>query len=281
MTKQHQFYSRPPGLPPPSKTKFQPTHSIDLHGYRKSEGIKALTSFLDQVVSKNNNITSSKRCRTQPGSRNGGDIWVCVITGSGAHSPEGPVLRDAIKNLLDKRQMEYVINRGKGSFNVNATSGITFYEPQAPIDSKVILKPTPDKIPALPKGPRVHDPSSSTRYDDDDDVDGNPTLQEVAAIDKAIAESRAEQLIVVSQEQKEQSMLKRAASMSLLDLRREKEEENEMMKRAVSMSLIECNWNETTNPDEDLQRALELSQIDYEPVDEDLQLVLELSRNII
>ena len=255
-----QQWAKPPRTPP--------EHSIDLHGYRKSEGIKALTFFLDQVVS-----TSTKFPR-----RNGyGDTWVLVITGSGAHSPDGPTLRDAVMNLLNKRMMEYSVNRGKGSFTVNASSGISFYEPPNPVDSKILLKETPDKIPALPKGPpRGVDSVCAVVYDDD-----APTLQEVVAIERAITESRTEQLKVLSEEKREENILKRAASMSLLESKNIEEEEQEMIERAVSMSLIENNWSEESSSDHDLQRALEISQKDFEPIDEELRMALELSKTLL
>jgi D-ribose pyranose/furanose isomerase RbsD len=259
MAKQRDF-PRPTGTPP-----TPPSLSIDLHGYRKSEGIKALTLFLEEVVSRS-------RMRTR-----NGDVWVLVVTGSGAHSSEGPVLRDAVKNLLEKRQMEYSINRGKGSFTVNANSGITFYDPKNPVDSKIILKEPPEKIPALPKGPRkgVH---TGLVYDDD-----APTPLEVACIDKAITESRTELLKVFNEEKREEMILKRVASMSLLEAKQE--EEHEMIQRALSMSLIESNCSEASCLDHDLQRALELSQTDFEQrcdfIEEELQMALELSKNLV
>jgi hypothetical protein len=259
MAKQQQR-AKPPRKPP--------THSIDLHGYRKSEGIKALTFFLDQVVSPSTKFPT----------RNGyGDTWVLVITGSGAHSPEGPTLRDAVMNLLNKRKMEYSVNRGKGSFTVNASSGIAFYEPPNPVDSKILLKETPEKIPALPKGPSRYVDSVCALVHDDD----SPTLQEVVAIEKAITESRTEQLKVLSEEKREEHILKRAASMSLLELKHIEEEEQDMIERAVSMSLIENNWSEETSSDHDLQRALELSQKEFEPIDEELRMALEFSKTCL
>jgi Smr domain len=258
MAKQHNI-PRLRGMPP-----IPPSHSIDLHGYRKSEGIKALTSFLDHVDTRGRR--RNKHC----------DIWVLVITGSGAHSPEGPVLRETVKNLLDKRQMEYFLNRGKGSFTVNASSGIAFYEPPDPVDSKIILKVRPETIPALPKGPTV---ASQTIHVYGDDA---PTLQEVAALDKAIKESRIEQQKVLQETKREEKLLKRAASLSLLDVK-EDYEEQEMMDRAVSMSLLECNVRDAEGSDHDLQRALELSQTDFEQhsydVDEEIRKALVLSQN--
>ena len=259
MVKQKQYHPRTGAKPP----RQSPTHSIDLHGYRKSEGIKALTFFLDQVVS-----TSRK------GPNGCGCIWVLVITGSGAHSPDGPTLRDAVMNLLDKRQMLYSVNRGKGSFTVNACSGFAFYEPPSPVDSKILLKETPDKIPALPKGPTKT--VGLLVYGDD-----APTLQEVVAIDKAITESRNEQLKVFSEDKREENILKRVSSMSLLESKKMEQEEQEIIQRAVSVSLIENFWSEESSSSDDLQRALELSQNDFETIDEELRMALKLSMTLL
>jgi DNA-nicking Smr family endonuclease len=63
--------------PPPRRSARRVVASIDLHGYRKSEAISRLTEFLDQVTRKHNN------------NNGGGPCWVEVVTGSGAHSPDG------------------------------------------------------------------------------------------------------------------------------------------------------------------------------------------------
>mmetsp|Transcript_752 Transcript_752/g.1394 ORF Transcript_752/g.1394 Transcript_752/m.1394 type:complete len:378 (-) Transcript_752:758-1891(-) len=86
--------------------------TIDLHGYKRDEGIAAVTAFVE----------SSQRHQFPPPSTTT-DAWICIITGSGHHSPSGPVLRDAVQSLLNKREMEYTLQRGKGSFLVNVHSG--------------------------------------------------------------------------------------------------------------------------------------------------------------
>jgi hypothetical protein len=91
-----------------TKPVVVPAATIDLHGYKRDEGIAAVTAFVE----------SSQRQFPPPT-----DAWVCIITGSGHHSPSGPVLRDAVRSLLNKREMEYTLQRGKGSFLVNVHSG--------------------------------------------------------------------------------------------------------------------------------------------------------------
>lgn len=240
------------------------TATIDLHGHRKSEGIIALTRFLDSVVSQ---ATKKK------GTTSTGEIWVLVITGSGAHSSEGPVLRTAIQSILEKRKMQFVVNRGKGSFTVNANSGIVFYEPGMPVDSKVIIKEAPEVIPSLPKPPRF--PMVSSVCNDE-----APTPLEVAETDKAIEESKKDQQRIFQEQKKEEHIIKRAVSMSLLQAQKEEEEEQQLVQRAVSMSLLDSHANDT-ELDEDLQRALELSQNDcHHDESEEIERALRLSQQI-
>ena len=121
--------------------------TIDLHGYKKSEAISRLTTFLEQLAA-------------TPSPAKGGDVWVLVITGSGAHSQHGPILRTAVQALLEKRKMSFSINPGKGSFSVKANSGFTLYAPELPTDTKVVLQQAPVPAPSLPvsftgRGPKV------------------------------------------------------------------------------------------------------------------------------
>ena len=179
---------------PTAKSTSSPTTvtaTIDLHGYRKSQAIIALTSFLDQVV--------SRQRKQRDGAMK--DVWVLVITGSGAHSPDGPVLRNSVEALLQKRQMQFITNRGRGSFNVKANSGIVFYEPDAPRDTKVIVKNAPETIPALPKPPKISN-LAQVALDYGDDA---PTPCEVVATEKAIEESRKDQQEVLKDEKKDEN----------------------------------------------------------------------------
>lgn len=253
---------------PTAKSTSSPTTvtaTIDLHGYRKSQAIIALTSFLDQVV--------SRQRKQRDGAMK--DVWVLVITGSGAHSPDGPVLRNSVEALLQKRQMQFITNRGRGSFNVKANSGIVFYEPDAPRDTKVIVKNAPETIPALPKPPKISN-LAQVALDYGDDA---PTPCEVVATEKAIEESRKDQQEVLKDQKKDEKLLKRAVSMSLLQAQKEDKEEQEIMQRALSLSLLDSQ----SNIDDDLQRALELSQKEFEHFpdeNEELQKALELSQKI-
>lgn len=231
------------------------TAAIDLHGYRKPEGISILTSFLDQISRRHKN----------------GEVWVTVVTGSGAHSHEGPVLRSAVQALLEKREMIYTVNRGKGSFTVKANSGFVLYPPEAPKDTKVILRNAPEKVPALPK------PSNRTILQGAL-INNDPLPAEVAATDTAVEESRKDQQKVLKETKKEEKMLTHAVSMSLLHAKEEEKEDEIMMTRALSLSTME-----STRVDDVLQQALELSQQELqmeESDDSELQRALELSQKV-
>ena len=211
--------------------------SLDLHGYTKSQGIPLLTSFFERVT------------KTQTT-----DVWVLVITGSGAHSSNGPILRNAVQALLEKRKMVYVLNRGKGSFTVNANSGQVLYPPEPPTDTKIILKQTSEPLPAMK--------TSITRpnYRPAD----YPRPAEVAANEAIIQESRDSFLEEIRERKKEERLLKRAISLSILDAKREMEEEEKLLQQVMSISMAVCQDMDEGIEDDDLQQALALSRREYE-----------------
>lgn len=63
---------------------------------------------------------------------------VTIITGSGSHSSHGPVLRSAIKRLLDKRGMNYSLQAGRGAYLVDALSGHDLFGPGEAKSTKVV-----------------------------------------------------------------------------------------------------------------------------------------------
>ena len=65
-------FSRPITIPDPASCAME---SLDLHGYRKDAAIRAVTDFLEQVVSISPTLQKSR--------------WVTIITGTGQHSPDG------------------------------------------------------------------------------------------------------------------------------------------------------------------------------------------------
>jgi hypothetical protein len=102
---------------------------LDLHGRTKEAAIREVTQFLET---------------------HGEASWVHIITGSGAHSPSGPVVRGAVEGVLKRRQMEYR-RTSPGSFLVNAATGVP------------VATPTGAAVEAVPSPPRQAPPSWAGR----------------------------------------------------------------------------------------------------------------------
>lgn len=92
--------------------------SLDLHGDTESTAIWRVTNFLEQ---------------------HSHDATVKIITGTGSHSRQGPVLRNAVERLLRKRKMQFRRNT-PGSVLVQPATGITLFRPNPPEDTKVIVR---------------------------------------------------------------------------------------------------------------------------------------------
>lgn len=197
-----------------------PNHiaTLDLHGLTKSEGLVRATKFFDQ-------ISSAQR-------KNGkGDAWVLVITGSGAHSPDGPVLRGAIKSMIKKRRMNHKLMNGKGSFLIDAMSGFVFYDPEQPRDSKVLViselnsNDLYDKEMCVGKSDYIAGPSKF------------PLNKPLPLMKKSPSKSFGNESFkkAFSRQTNEDRAIRRAMSESLLEKKRETEEEEEYEK-AIEMS---------------------------------------------
>ncbi|GAX12078.1 hypothetical protein FisN_8Lh182 [Fistulifera solaris] len=89
---------------------------LDLHGLTREKAIRAVTDFIED--NKRNHVR--------------------IITGTGSHSTHGPVLRTAVESLLTRRHMNFQRDSA-GSFLVNCASGETFYPPESPQDTKVVV----------------------------------------------------------------------------------------------------------------------------------------------
>lgn len=244
MNRQRLTYSSPSNV-------NSPIAEIDLHGCTKSEAVQRLTIFLDEV---------SRRCENSSRQLSPSDsCWVLVITGSGAHSSHGPVLRTAVEDLFRKRQMQYTINRGKGGFSVNANSGFAFFEPAQPIDSKVIITGGASGSSSLSYASilskhrdRVRAPPVNLKSE--------PLPIDVASSDAAMEESRMNAERERTRDRQEKHQLEKAMLMSAIQQKKEEEEEAQLMQRAMSLSLTEGSSPENENEKEELQKAIIASQ---------------------
>ena len=95
--------------------------SLDLHGYTKDKAIRQLTLFLSNQA----RLSKLRKWKfSNDNDNNKNDCYyVEVITGSGSHSMDGPVLREAVRSVLDLREMKY-IQLNAGSFAINVKVGI-------------------------------------------------------------------------------------------------------------------------------------------------------------
>lgn len=116
----------------PHKPLHEANYStLDLHGYRRDAAIVAVTNFLGLQRRQVERQTRSCGNCTSP--------WVTIITGTGSHSPTGPVLRREVASLLARRQFDFLQNT-PGSFWVHATSGEVWYSQQhSPVSTKLIV----------------------------------------------------------------------------------------------------------------------------------------------
>jgi len=116
-------------------------HVLDLHGYTQPAAITELTRFLDLLRHQHKHQHQNRHSSSTTSSY----VPVTIVTGSGKHSPHGPVLREAVQRTLTKRQMKYSLNQGRGAFTVDALSGVDLYYSDVHrdnpnrYDSKVLL----------------------------------------------------------------------------------------------------------------------------------------------
>jgi len=218
--------------------------TLDLHGYTKSEALSRTTWFLDQT-----NMLNSKH------------HWVLIITGTGAHSSHGPVLRGAVEALLVKRNIEYHSMKGKASFLVNAASGLVLYEPPQPKDSKVVVAPK----------------SASLSLIRHRSIRG-------ATLGQDVSEKLNENLKTLKKEfhnrRKEEEVFHEVISKSLEDEERLKAEDKELIERAYNLSLLEKE--KEVEEDRKLQEAIETAKhesiIEGMDEEEQIQKTLALSK---
>ncbi|KAL9189524.1 hypothetical protein ACHAXT_009199 [Thalassiosira profunda] len=105
--------------------------TLDLHGCRLEEAISEVTLFLERI---RRTVASASRRRSAHQI-----LYVQIITGAGSHSSHGPVLRNAVQRLLEKRGMDFRLERGGGAFQVDALSGVDLYDAGPAVCSKVVV----------------------------------------------------------------------------------------------------------------------------------------------
>jgi len=189
-------------------------------------------------------------------------------------------LRGAIEALLKKRNIEYYPTKGKGSFLVNAASGLVLYGPPEPRDSKIIVAPTSAPLSRKGQHPIWHSTSELEILKNGNDSRKalkkgfHIRCKEEAEFDEAVSRSIEEK---AREKAEDQEFLERAMKLSLLEKRRNMEEENEFCE-AIEMSKQESIIN-AMNEDEQLQQAKKESIINAMDEDEQIQQAIKISQN--
>jgi hypothetical protein len=230
-------------------------------------------------------------------------IWVHVITGAGRHSGlNGPVLRNAVQKLLDKRYITYQITNDKGGFLVRVDSGYELYPNGHPLNTKIIMANPPIQ----------HNESSSTYASSctsSSPVDAstlfdcsfsNPLPSQVHA---EMEDVRTAKQLSSHEEQRRQNGLflqqiqqavEESFLHSLLDQKRtsssyhntEEEEDgdgneyDEDIKRAIQESIqqpyLNCSQERINKMEEmEVERALAASQLDHEEAEHARRIITE------
>eukprot|EP00555_Chaetoceros_dichaeta_P005561 CAMPEP_0198257680 /NCGR_PEP_ID=MMETSP1447-20131203/7287_1 /TAXON_ID=420782 /ORGANISM="Chaetoceros dichaeta, Strain CCMP1751" /LENGTH=632 /DNA_ID=CAMNT_0043944633 /DNA_START=66 /DNA_END=1964 /DNA_ORIENTATION=+ len=208
---------------------------LDLHGLTKEKAIAKMTAYL-HTIRRNHTATF----------HDGNVCIVTIITGSGSHSIRGPVLRTSVENTLTKRQMDFKLNHGKGSFSVDALSGIDLYAEsnQQKEDSKVLIvpaRPTADGINLT--GRRKQTAPTTTSTTTTTTTDDDPLPSEVAADDKLISNAKRISYIETARRtangvREDEKNLTMALNDSTVWIEEEEEEERRSMERAIGESLM-------------------------------------------
>ena len=254
---------------------------LDLHGCTKLQAIERLTFFLEQIRhqrKKPRTLTRQQQFPALPGS-----VSVTIITGTGKHSVHGPVLRLAVERTLNKRQMNFQLNPNKGSFCVDALSGIDLVsrENMTKVDTKVIVvstgglhgqnvqlvnRETTSSMEAVRLNHlilRNTDSNSNSAMDDISNDTSLLTPSEVAKDDEQIQMAKKFSQVEAAKEQsikvKEQNELDEAVHHSIKLTKEMEEEERELLREAMELSkqhLVESNEDE----EEMIQHILAMSE---------------------
>lgn len=250
--------------------------TLDLHGFTKDKAIKHFTDFIASTKWYHLKNTTSDAPLTTP-------LWAEVITGSGSHSSNGPILRDAIRALLDKRKMVYT-QENAGSFLVNVMSGYELHPSPSPRDSKVTFVSQDSDIArvgmslkkkSVGEVKRTH--TSSTQS-----VDGEHTEGAVGSSNSIIHEALTPAEVRADDENL--MCCKKISIESLTVEKKKKEEEerqeNELISKAMEESVIFSGYTKELE-EEAMQKALWESQNESKAIrkdeEEELQKALQAS----
>ena len=256
---------------PPIDTAGLPT--LDLHGYTKERALREAVEFLDAQRS-----------------------WVVLVTGTGSHSLDGPVLRGAIESLLTKRKYTYSRNT-PGSFLVGASTGsVEHFQASCEEDTKIIVGDAQDEMVAVQlaarraqtrtKGFSGLTTGNNRMLNDGKDgehLEVGPSLKEVDDSEKDFEEAKKESLelqrLMAKKATQEKRAMEKALSLSVYEEKRLKEEDEALVQAAIEASQEETRQIE--QEDDLLKQAMAESKITAEfeaDPEEYLEKILHQSR---
>lgn len=267
-------------------------YKLDLHGETREKAIEKLISFLDQIRHKHKKKSNYTHSNHNAFQHNSKQIMVTIVTGSGSHSQQGPILRTAVEKVLKKRMMTYHLTHKRGAFNVDALSGIELSFDEQGRDSKVILLDDHNDFTLLrnlterSRSNAVHkyykdninsssEISSSSSSGNLADIiigDDNPLPSEVAAFDNHVQKAKELSLKDVAREQstkgKESNEFDKVVELSKQAKKDEEAKEMAEMEKMMAAAIALSK-----------QSSTEQEKLDYYDNDEELKKVMELSMN--
>ena len=188
---------------------------------------------------------------------------VCIVTGTGSHSQNGPVLRSSVEELLNKRKMEYHRN-SPGSFLVRVNTGIQFWhQASTQEDTKIIFRERSEgdsgqclKPPAV-KPYRTNQPRQPVST-----IAVGPSPSEVAQNDADLEQARDGSLQNHRREMKNQQLEQNHLNVALREslATNENDEEAEFVK-SMTFAIEKSKMQATAEKAEEdkLQRAIQES----------------------
>jgi len=272
---------------------------LDLHGFTKEKAIQATTMFLDTI----------RRSKDHGASK----YMVEIITGTGSHSLQGPVLRSAISSTLSKRQMDHKLSQSRGSFIVDALSGIDLYEDTSSRkNSKVVVLDRQDScgvssveplsVPSSRSFMALHHFAQHIHSNPPQDMGDDALLENVKHMSMRLAEKEHSSLQTKEELELKRAMLKslewkriheldmnddiieteRAMKLSRMESEAFEHEYNKMIEQALKTSM-ESDQEKILSEREqqEFEWAMESSRNEYEALQaiehEQLRQALELS----
>jgi hypothetical protein len=168
------------------------------------------------------------------------------------------VLRGAVHALFEKRRMTFRLNKGGGSFTVNACSGIVLTKGDQPTDTKVAVSHVAEMAGVRP---RRHGNSKTNGW-----YRPQQQYQQQMGEDQLMLQK------IYRQQQNEKMAIQRALSQSMLESKKQQSMTEELIEQALKQSIIEAE-KEQQEDQKQIEQALKQSIHDNRDIiEEETQL---------